>query len=158
METERPRFVADAMLGRLARWLRTLGYDTACDDAIPDAELVRRAFEEGRHILTGDRRLFDEWRIEGGLVIYAEKPLEQLSEVVELASEGEFSDRFPNCEIGAMPPFGNLWGLTVFVDEHLREDEQIAFNAGSHTELVKLSYADYERMLDPVVARLSTRA
>ncbi len=77
---------------------------------------------------------------------------------VELASEDEFSDRFPNCETGAMPPFGNLWGLTVFVDEHLREDEQIAFNAGSHTELVKLSYADYERLVDPVVARLSARA
>jgi Ala-tRNA(Pro) deacylase len=77
---------------------------------------------------------------------------------VELASEREFSDRFPNCEIGAMPPFGNLWGLTVFVDERLREDEQIAFNAGSHTELVKLSYADYERLTDPVVARLSTRS
>ena len=77
---------------------------------------------------------------------------------VELASEREFSDRFPNCEIGAMPPFGNLWGLMVFVDERLREDEQIAFNAGSHTELVKLSYADYERLVDPVVARLSTRS
>ncbi len=77
---------------------------------------------------------------------------------VELASEREFSDRFSNCEIGAMPPFGNLWDLTVFVDEHLREDEQIAFNAGSHTELVKLSYADYERLVDPVVARLSTRS
>ncbi len=82
VETERPRFVADAMLDRLARWLRTLGYDTAYDDAIPDDELVRRAFEEGRQILTCDRRLFDEWRIEGGLVIDAEKPLEQLSEVV----------------------------------------------------------------------------
>ena len=77
---------------------------------------------------------------------------------VELALEGEFSDRFPNCEIGAMPPFGNLWDMTVFVDEHLREDEQIAFNAGSHTELVKLSYADYERLVEPVVAKLSTRA
>ena len=77
---------------------------------------------------------------------------------VELASEREFSDRFPHCEIGAMPPFGNLWGLTVFVDERLREDEQIAFNAGSHTELVKLSYADYERLVDPVVAKLSTRS
>jgi Ala-tRNA(Pro) deacylase len=77
---------------------------------------------------------------------------------VGLASEGEFSGRFPNCEIGAMPPFGNLWDMTVFVDEHLREDEQIAFNAGSHTELVKLSYADYERLVDPVVARLSARS
>ena len=77
---------------------------------------------------------------------------------VELASESEFSDRFPNCQVGAMPPFGNLWGMTVFVDERLREDEQIAFNAGSHTELVKLSYTDYERLVEPVVARVSTRS
>lgn len=77
---------------------------------------------------------------------------------VELASESEFSESFPNCEIGAMPPFGNLWGMTVFVDERLREDEQIAFNAGSHTELVKLSYSDYEKLVEPVVARLSARS
>lgn len=76
---------------------------------------------------------------------------------VELASEDEFAEIFPNCEVGAMPPFGNLWGLTVFVDERLREDEQIVFNAGSHTELVQLPYSDYERLVQPVVARLSTR-
>ena len=77
---------------------------------------------------------------------------------VEVATENEFADRFPDCEVGAMPPFGKLWGLTVFVDERLREDEQIAFNAGTHTELVKLSYADFERLENPVVARLSTRS
>jgi uncharacterized protein with PIN domain/DNA-directed RNA polymerase subunit RPC12/RpoP len=82
VNAERPRFLADAMLGRLARWLRTLGYDTAYEDGISDDELVRRAFEEGRHILTRDRRLFDEWRVDGGLVIHAEKPLEQIAEVV----------------------------------------------------------------------------
>ncbi len=76
---------------------------------------------------------------------------------VELASEADFEDRFPGCEVGAMPPFGNLWGLTVFVDERLREDEQIAFNAGTHTELVRLAYGDFERVVEPVVARLSTR-
>lgn len=74
---------------------------------------------------------------------------------VALASEDEFSGLFPNCELGAMPPFGNLWDLTVFVDEHLREDEQIAFNAGTHTELMKLSYSDFERLVSPVVARLA---
>lgn len=77
---------------------------------------------------------------------------------VALASEAEFSDRFPDCELGAMPPFGNLWGITVFVDERLGEDEHIAFNAGSHTELVKLSYTDYARLVEPVLARLSTRS
>jgi uncharacterized protein with PIN domain len=80
--TERPRFIADAMLGRLARWLRTLGYDTTYEDAISDADLVRRAFLEGRHILTRDRKLFEEWRIDGGLLIRSDGPLEQLTEVV----------------------------------------------------------------------------
>jgi len=74
-----------------------------------------------------------------------------------IASEDEFAERFPECEVGAMPPFGHLWGLTVFVDERLREDEEIAFHAGTHTELVKLSYSDYERLANPVVAKLSTR-
>jgi Ala-tRNA(Pro) deacylase len=77
---------------------------------------------------------------------------------VALASEEEFGGLFPNCELGAMPPFGNLWDLTVFVDEHLREDEQIAFNAGTHTELMKLSYSDFERLVSPVVARLAETA
>ena len=79
------------------------------------------------------------------------------AKTVELASERDFADRFPNCELGAMPPFGNLWEIPVFVDQRLREDEEIFFNAGSHTELVKLSYADYERLVEPVVAELSTR-
>lgn len=79
---ERPRFIADAMLGRLARWLRTLGFDTAYDDGIDDEELVRRAIEEGRHILTRDRKLFEEWRVEVGLVVDAAETSEQLAHVV----------------------------------------------------------------------------
>ncbi len=78
---DRPRFFADAMLGRLARWLRTLGYDTAYEDAIADEALVRRALDEGRHILTRDRRLFQEWRVEG-LLVEADTPLDQLAEVI----------------------------------------------------------------------------
>lgn len=77
---------------------------------------------------------------------------------VELATEEEFGSVFPNCEVGAMPPFGNLWDLPVFVDQRLREDEQIVFNAGSHTELVRLAYADYERLVHPVVAELGPTA
>jgi Ala-tRNA(Pro) deacylase len=76
----------------------------------------------------------------------------------EVASEADFADRFPSCEVGAMPPFGNLWDLQVFVDQRLREDEGIAFNAGSHTELIKLAYGDFERLVSPVVAELSTRS
>ena len=76
---------------------------------------------------------------------------------VELASEKEFADLFPTCEVGAMPPFGNLWDLEVFADSHLREDEDIVFNAGSHTELVKLPFAEYERLVRPKIADISTR-
>jgi Ala-tRNA(Pro) deacylase len=77
---------------------------------------------------------------------------------VEVAAEQDFADRFPGCELGAMPPFGNLWELAVFVDQRLREDEQIVFNAGSHTELMKLSYSEFERLVKPVVGALSTRS
>ena len=76
---------------------------------------------------------------------------------VELASEVEFRRLFPDCEAGAMPPFGNLWDLDVFVDQRLREDERIAFEAGRHNELVRMAYADFERLVRPVVAKLSTR-
>lgn len=76
---------------------------------------------------------------------------------VELAGEAEFRGLFPNCEPGAMPPFGNLWNMEVFVDSRLAEDDEIAFNAGSHTELVRLGYDDFERLVGPRVAHLSTR-
>jgi len=76
---------------------------------------------------------------------------------VELASEREFADLFPRCEVGAMPPFGNLWDMPTFADAHLREDEFIAFNAGTHTELVRLAFSDFERLVHPTVADLSTR-
>lgn len=74
---------------------------------------------------------------------------------VEVATESEFKDTFPDCELGAMPPFGNLYGMEVYVAEKLAEDQEIAFNAGSHTELVKLSYEDFERLVKPNVIRLS---
>lgn len=74
---------------------------------------------------------------------------------VELAGEREFAGLFPECEIGAMPPFGNLYGMDVYVAEELEEDEEIAFNAGSHNELLRLSYEDYRRLVHPEVARLA---
>lgn len=74
---------------------------------------------------------------------------------VALAAEVEFKGMFPECEIGAMPPFGNLYGMDVFVSESLEEDEEIAFNAGSHTELIRLAYKDFKRLAEPKVGRLS---
>jgi hypothetical protein len=77
-----PRLFADAMLGGLMRWLRILGHDTAYESHIEDEVLVRRCLVEGRVLLTRDRRLLEEWRIKRALLISAEKPLEQLREVV----------------------------------------------------------------------------
>ncbi len=70
---------------------------------------------------------------------------------VELATEDEFKGLFGQCELGAMPPFGNLYGLDVYVARELIEDDEIAFNAGSHTELVKLAYEDFARLVQPQV-------
>jgi len=76
---------------------------------------------------------------------------------VELASEEEFEGRFADCEIGAMPPFGNLYGMEVFVADSLADDEEIAFNAGSHRELIKLAYKDFERLVAPKVVTFSSK-
>ena len=62
---------------------------------------------------------------------------------------GSASFVFPDCEAGAMPPFGNLYGLDVFVEESLSEDEEIAFNAGSHTELIRIPFALFEQLVHP---------
>lgn len=68
---------------------------------------------------------------------------------IDLAQEREFRHLFPGCELGAMPPFGNLFGLKTFVADELAEDEEIAFNAGSATELIRMRYADWARLVQP---------
>lgn len=70
---------------------------------------------------------------------------------VSLATEGDFRARFPGCETGAMPPFGNLFDMPVFVDRALTKDGEIAFNAGTHHELIRMAYADFERLVQPKV-------
>jgi len=75
---------------------------------------------------------------------------------VFLASEADFAHVFPDCEVGAMPPFGNLYGIPVFVDETLTRDKEIAFNAGNHRELIKMSYAEYERVVQPQSVSVAT--
>lgn len=66
-----------------------------------------------------------------------------------LAEETEFRDLFPDCEPGAMPPFGNLYGLDVYVEDSLADDRMICFNAGTHTELLRMSFAEFERLVSP---------
>ena len=71
---------------------------------------------------------------------------------VELATEDDFENTFPGCEGGAMPPFGNLYDVPVYVEKSLAEDEEIAFNACSHSELILLSYGDFARLVKPTLA------
>lgn len=75
---------------------------------------------------------------------------------VRLANEKEFNDRFTDCEAGAMPPFGNLYGMDVYVDKSLSEAWEISFNAGSHHELIKMAYSDFERLVRPEVGEFSS--
>ncbi|MHB9027525.1 MAG: aminoacyl-tRNA deacylase [Candidatus Latescibacterota bacterium] len=70
---------------------------------------------------------------------------------IMLADEKEFESRFPDVETGAMPPFGNLYGMEVYVDQVLARNREIAFNAGSHTEIIKMSYQDFARLVSPKV-------
>ncbi len=78
------------------------------------------------------------------------------AKAAELASEDEFKHRFPECETGAMPPFGNLYGIEVFADENLTNDKEIAFNAGSHRELIRLAWEDFEKLAKPKVIRFAS--
>ena len=73
-----------------------------------------------------------------------------------LASEDEFRGLFPGVDIGAMPPFGNIYAMPVYVDEALAASQSIAFNAGSHSEVMRLDWTDYQRLVNPVIARLSS--
>jgi Ala-tRNA(Pro) deacylase len=68
-----------------------------------------------------------------------------------IAEEQDFADRFPDCEVGAMPPFGNLYGMDVYVDRTLTEDERIVFRAGTHTDTMRIKYADFARLVNPIV-------
>jgi len=76
---------------------------------------------------------------------------------VTLASEDNFKDLFPDCEIGAMPPFGNLYDMNVYADESLAEEIEIAFCAGSHTELIRLAYKDFAKLVKPKVLNFSVK-
>ncbi|PKL81794.1 MAG: deacylase [Ignavibacteriae bacterium HGW-Ignavibacteriae-3] len=74
---------------------------------------------------------------------------------IRLANEIEFKDKFPECDVGAMPPFGNLYDMDVYVDEALAKDEEIAFNACSHVELIQMAFKDYGRLVMPRLIKFS---
>jgi Ala-tRNA(Pro) deacylase len=74
---------------------------------------------------------------------------------VRLAHEDEFAAAFPDCDVGAMPPFGNLYGIPVYVDSELAEDETIVFNAGTHEDTIHMTFTDFRQLVEPTMADLS---
>ena len=126
-----------------------------------DLELLQRAYvfsakvHEGQERLSGEPYLIHPLEVAGILV-----DLELLKTVtgamnVELAEEHEFKDTFPGCELGAMPPFGNLYGMRTLVANSLAEDESIAFNAGTHKELMRMTFADFARVVQPEIVEFT---
>lgn len=77
------------------------------------------------------------------------------AQTVRLASELEFKERFPDCDAGAMPPFGNLYGMEVYVDEAIAAQKEIAFNSGTHTETLRMACADFLRVVKPNVVNIA---
>ena len=79
----------------------------------------------------------------------------EVGKSVWVATEQEFSTLFPDCELGAMPPFGSLYNLAVYVDESLADDEEIVFNAGTHRDAIRMRYEDFVRVVKPKVCSLA---
>lgn len=75
---------------------------------------------------------------------------------IRLAHEDEFQAAFPDCDVGAMPPFGNLYDIETYVDKNLEESAEIVFNAGTHEDTIHLQYADFERLVHPKVAEFAS--
>jgi Ala-tRNA(Pro) deacylase len=123
--------------------------EVAAAEHVPGRMLAKVviAFADGKMVMLG---LPAPWRVDqvsaaGALGV----------QELRLAHEEEFAAAFPDCEVGAMPPFGNLYELPVYVDEALAEDETIVFNAGTHTDTVSMKYADFERLAKPAVRQLA---
>ena len=86
-----------------------------------------------------------------------EKVKKAMGKAVSLDKEAEFKSLFADCAIGAMPPFGNLYDLPTHVDKHLAEQDYIVFEAGTHTDAIKMSYRDYEKIVKPKVEDLAVK-
>jgi Ala-tRNA(Pro) deacylase len=86
-----------------------------------------------------------------------EKAGKAIGKGVSLDKEEEFKSLFGDCAIGAMPPFGNLYGLSTYVDKHLAEQDYVVFEAGTHTDAIKMSYRDYDKIVKPKVEDLAIK-
>jgi Ala-tRNA(Pro) deacylase len=123
--------------------------EVAASEHVPGRELAKTvvAFADGRTVMLvlPASYLVEVNKLPG--VLHAKE--------ARLAEEREFVATFPDCEAGAMPPFGNLYGLDVYVDQALAEDESIVFRAGTHTDTMRVAYRDFVRLVHPTTATIA---
>ena len=128
-------------------------------EAVTAQRIAQAEHVKGRHhakvvmIKSGEQRLMAV--LPADHQIDLEKVGKVIGKTASLDSEKEFKSLFPDCAIGAMPPFGNLYGLPTYVDKSLAAQDYIVFEAGTHSDAIKLSYRDYENIVKPQVEDLA---
>ena len=130
-------------------------------EAVTAQRIAQAEHVKGRHhakvvmIKSGDQHVM--MVLPADHQIDLEKAKKAIGKAVYLDKEQEFKSLFPDCAIGAMPPFGNLYGLSTYVEKHLAEQEYIVFEAGTHTDAIKMSYRDYEMIVKPKVEEVAIK-
>jgi len=130
-------------------------------EAMTAQRIAQAEHVKGRHqakvvmIKSGDQHLM--MVLPADHQIDLEKVEKLIGNPVSLDKENDFKSLFPDSAVGAMPPFGNLYGVPTFVDKHLAEQDYIVFEAGTHTDGIKMSYRDYERIVKPRVEDLAIK-
>jgi Ala-tRNA(Pro) deacylase len=130
-------------------------------EAVTAQRIAQAEHVKGRHhakvvmVKSGDQHLM--MVLPADHQIDLEKVEKAIGKSVSLDNEQEFKTLFSDCAIGAMPPFGNLYGLPTYVDQSLVEQDYIVFEAGTHTDAIRLSYRDYEKIVKPKVNDLATK-
>ena len=130
-------------------------------EAVTAQRIAQAEHVKGRHHAKVVMIKYGEQRLMAVLPADHQIDLEKVGRVIgktaSLDSEKEFKSLFPDCAIGAMPPFGNLYGLPTYVDKSLAAQDYIVFEAGTHSDAIKLSYRDYEKIVKPQVEDLAIK-
>jgi Ala-tRNA(Pro) deacylase len=130
-------------------------------EAITAQRIAQAEHVKGRHqakvvmVKSGDQHLMVVLPADHHIDL--EKIEKAVGRPVSLGKENDFKSLFPDTAIGAMPPFGNLYGLPTYVDKHLAEQDYIVFEAGTHTDAIRMSYSDYEKIVKPKVGELAIK-
>lgn len=130
-------------------------------EAVTAQRIAQAEHVKGRHhakvvmVKSGEQHLMTV--VPADHQIDLEKVAKAIGQAVSLDTEQEFKSLFPDCAVGAMPPFGNLYGVPTYVDKRLSQEEYIVFEAGTHTDAVKLNYRGYEKIVKPIVEDLAVK-